>query len=104
MLPSAHGLTLDGELHDETGAEVARNDRYVVPNETTGGWDVVKDGHRRATAHAETKAKAVARARDLIRREGGGQLRVMSTTGKIVASNTVKRDTGAQRPRARKAA
>lgn len=70
---------------------MARSDRYVVPNKEGGGWNVVKEGHRRATAHADTQAKAVTRARDLIRREGGGELRVMNRSGKIVSSDTVKR-------------
>lgn len=68
-----------------------RTKRYVVPNREQGGWDVVKEGHRRATAHAETQAKAVARARDLVRRDGGGEVRVMSQAGKIVSSDVVKR-------------
>jgi hypothetical protein len=64
------------------------NDRYVVPD-GEGGWDVVKEGHLRPTAHADTKAKAVARARQLVRREGGGEVLVMNQAGKITESDTV---------------
>jgi hypothetical protein len=71
------------------------NDRYVVPN-GDGGWDVVKEGHLRPTAHAATKAKAIARARQLVRRDGGGEVLVMNQAGKITDSGTVtsRRATG----------
>jgi hypothetical protein len=62
--------------------------RYVVPN-GKNGWDVVKEGHLRGTARAKTRAKAVAQARDIVRREGGGEVLVMNRAGKITDSNTV---------------
>jgi Uncharacterized protein conserved in bacteria (DUF2188) len=58
------------------------NDRYVVPD-GNGGWDVVKEGHLRPTAHAPTRAKAIARARQLVGRDGGGEVFVMNQVGKI---------------------
>jgi len=64
------------------------NDRYVVPD-GEGGWDVVKEGHLRPTAHPTTKAKAIARARQLVGRDGGGEIWVMNEAGKITDSNTV---------------
>lgn len=67
---------------------MAANDRYVRESRT-GGWEVVKEGHRRATARSDTKAGALARARDLTRREGGGEVRVLNGSGKIVSSKTV---------------
>lgn len=39
------------------------SDRSLVPN-PEGGWDVVKERHERASAHADTKKEAVNRARD----------------------------------------
>jgi len=62
--------------------------RYVKPN-ADGGWDVLKEGHRRALMHYDTERKAVARARELTRREGGGEIRIMNTMGKIVRETTV---------------
>jgi hypothetical protein len=56
--------------------------RYVKQN-AAGGWDVLKDGQIRSAVSADSKDKAVARARDMVRREGGGEIRVMSPTGKI---------------------
>lgn len=62
--------------------------RYVKPN-ADGGWDVLKEGHRRALMHYDTQSKAVARARELARREGGGDVRVMNAMGKVVRETTV---------------
>lgn len=62
--------------------------RYVKPN-AEGGWDILKEGHRRALLHYDTQPKAVRRARELTRREGGGAIRVMNATGKIVRETTV---------------
>jgi hypothetical protein len=61
--------------------------RYVQPSKKDGGWEVLKEGHRRATVHAATQEQAVAQARTLARREGGGKISVRDRTGKI--SNTV---------------
>ncbi|HXE46164.1 MAG TPA: DUF2188 domain-containing protein [Conexibacter sp.] len=64
--------------------------RYVQQN-AHGGWEVLKEGHRRAPNHYETQQKALARARELARREGGGEIRVMNTMGKVVDAVTVPR-------------
>lgn len=64
--------------------------RYVRPN-PSGGWDVLKEGHRRSVVHADTQAKAVSRARDLVRSEGGGEIRVMNQMGKITEADTIDR-------------
>jgi uncharacterized protein DUF2188 len=52
------------------------NDRYVQPNKERGGWDVVKELHKQASAHTETKQEAINRARQIIRNQGGGELRI----------------------------
>jgi hypothetical protein len=66
------------------------NTRYVK-KASDGGWDVVKEGHRRATARGATKAAAVKTARKLVGEEGGGEVHVMNRTGKVVDSSTVSR-------------
>jgi hypothetical protein len=66
------------------------NTRYVK-KASGAGWDVVKEGHRRATAHGATKADAVATARKLVRQEGGGEIRIMNRTGKVVDASKVSR-------------
>jgi hypothetical protein len=62
--------------------------RYVVPTKS-GGWDIVKEGDRRGTTRAKTKTQAIDRARDIVRREGGGEVRVMNRDGKMTGSATV---------------
>ena len=47
---------------------MARNTRYVRKSSTGSGWDVVKQGHVRATAHATTKRDAVREAAKAVRR------------------------------------
>ena len=75
--------------------------RYVKPN-GHGGWDVLKEGHRRATVNYDTQQKAMTRARELARREGGGEIRVMNTMGKVVDAVTVPK--AGTRPRSPKRA
>ncbi len=76
----------------------SETDRYIVPSKGgNGGWDIVKHGHRRATGHAKTKSEAIANARSILRREGGGELRIMNRDGKLTDSNTI-----APRPTRRK--
>lgn len=70
--------------------------RYFVKSDD-GGWDVVKEGHRRASAHTRNKAAAVARATALTRQAGGGQVVVMGRSGKIVESNTIPRSRSTHR-------
>ena len=62
--------------------------RYVQPN-ASGGWDILKEGHRRPLVQCETEDKAVERAVELTRLEGGGEIRVMNTMGKIVRERTI---------------
>jgi hypothetical protein len=66
------------------------NTRYVRRSSTKSGWDVVKEGHARATSHAATKRAAVREAAKAVRREGGGEVRVLNRTGKITDANTVR--------------
>jgi Uncharacterized protein conserved in bacteria (DUF2188) len=74
--------------HEETPM---KNTRYVKRAASGRGWDVVREGHRRATAHGTTKADAVKTARELIREEGGGEIRILNRTGKVVDSSKVSR-------------
>jgi uncharacterized protein DUF2188 len=66
-----------------------KNTRYVKRATSGRGWDVVREGHRRATAHGDTKADAIKTARALIREEGGGEIRILNRTGKVVDSSRV---------------
>lgn len=65
------------------------NNRHVVPGRE-GGWDVVKEDHKRASAHTDTKKEAVDRAREIVRNQGGGEIRIQNQQGKWIDSDTVK--------------
>lgn len=63
-------------------------DRYVVQNEDRGGWDVVKENHERASAHATTQKQAIRRAKAIVDNLGGGEVRVQGEDGKFRAADT----------------
>jgi Uncharacterized protein conserved in bacteria (DUF2188) len=60
-----------------------------IKRNTSGGWDVLREGDRRAAVHVATQEHALARARDVVRREGGGEVRLINDAGKIVRSSQV---------------
>jgi Uncharacterized protein conserved in bacteria (DUF2188) len=63
--------------------------RREVKKNASGGWDVLREGDRRAAISADTKERALARAREVVRREGGGEVRLVNDAGKIVRSSRV---------------
>ena len=65
------------------------SDRYVVHN-PAGGWDVKKEHAERASAHTHTKAEAVDRAREIVRNQGGGEIRIQNKQGDFIDSDTVR--------------
>ncbi|WP_081231537.1 DUF2188 domain-containing protein [Mycobacterium avium] len=67
-----------------------RNSREVVPN-AGGGWDVKKPGADRASAHYDRQSDAVDRARQILKNDGGGELRIHGRDGKIRDSDTIGR-------------
>ncbi len=64
------------------------NDRHVVPSEN-GGWNVVKPGGARSSAHTTTQQEAVDRARTIVTNLGGGEVRIHGRNGQIRDSDTV---------------
>ena len=42
-----------------------RMEHHVVPNSERGGWDVKRNGAKRASGHYETKAQAVSIGREM---------------------------------------
>lgn len=66
------------------------SDRYVVPNKDRGGWDVVKEKHGRSSGHFDRKKEAEGRAREIVRNEGGGEIRISNKEGTRIDSDTVK--------------
>lgn len=73
-----------------------------VKRSASGDWGVLREGDRRAAVRVDTKEGALARAREVVRREGGGEVRLVNKAGKIVRSSRVRAGTrdGVQRRRA----
>lgn len=63
------------------------SDRYVQPR-PEGGWEVVKENHRRASALTGTQAEAIGRARQIVRGLGGGEVRIKGRDGRFRDSDT----------------
>lgn len=63
--------------------------RYVKQN-SAGSWDVLQEGHRRSAIHADTQAKAVARARAQVQHAGGGEVLVLDSAGKVARDHHVR--------------
>jgi hypothetical protein len=66
------------------------NDRHVVPD-SDGGWNVVKPGASRASAHLDTQSEAYARAKEIVTNAGGGEVVVHGRNGQIRNPNTIGR-------------
>jgi Uncharacterized protein conserved in bacteria (DUF2188) len=66
--------------------------RYV--RESGDGWEVLREGDRRTTVHSDTRKKALDRARDIVRKQGGGEIRIVNRAGKIIGSSKVSKPTG----------
>jgi hypothetical protein len=64
------------------------SNRYVKQN-ADGRWDVLEEGHRRSIVQEPSKQAAVDRARAAVRREGGGEIRIMNRAGKMIESRNV---------------
>jgi hypothetical protein len=64
--------------------------RNVQPSKRLGGWEIVRAGNKRASAFDETRAGAVKKAQAMVRREGGGEVRVKNDIGKVVELKKVR--------------
>lgn len=62
--------------------------RDVSPS-PKGGWDVTKPGAGRASAHTKTQREAEQRAKQMVGKEGGGEVRIHGRDGRIRDSDTV---------------
>lgn len=64
--------------------------RYIRESREGAGWDVFRDGYRFPAGHGETKQEALRVARKMVRREGGGQIRVLNRSGKVADLKAVR--------------
>ena len=65
-----------------------RNERHVVRN-GDGGWDVKAPGAGRSSAHRDTQAEAISRAREIVGNSGGGEVVIHDRQGRIRDSDTI---------------
>ena len=79
----------------------SNNRRHVVPN-PDGGWDVKAPGAHRASAHLRTQGEAEKRAKQIVARAGGGEVRIHRPNGQIRDSDTVAPGHDPMQPKDRK--
>lgn len=80
---------------------MSRNERHVT-RDLDGGWTVVKPGASRSSAHLDTQAEAVDRAREIVHNSGGGEVVIHNRQGQIRDSDTVAPGNDPNPPRDRK--
>lgn len=68
-----------------------RKERTCYVRQAAGGagWEVVGDGAPDVAAHGETQSAAISLALELTRAEGGGEIRVIDQTGRVVGATRV---------------
>jgi hypothetical protein len=49
-----------------------------------------EEDHQRASAHTDRKSDAVDRAREIVRNQGVGEIRIANKEGRLIDSDTVK--------------
>lgn len=64
--------------------------RSVQPSKRVGGWEIVRAGNRRASEFDDTRAGAVKKARAMVRKDGGGEVRIKNDLGKVVELKKVR--------------
>lgn len=64
---------------------------HVVPN-PDGGWDVKKEGAKRASAHRDRKTDAVDRGKELAKSGGHGQIKIHKQDGEFQTEHTYGSD------------
>ena len=63
--------------------------RRIVQQRGDGRWEVKAPRADRASAVADTQAAAIDRAHKILRNDGGGELTIKGTDGRIRDSDTV---------------
>lgn len=61
----------------------------IVQRHGDDDWEVRKPGTSRASAVEATQAEAIQRARNIVKNDGGGELKVRSEKGNIRQQNTI---------------
>jgi hypothetical protein len=62
---------------------------YHVVKNSAGGWDVKREGAKRASSNAPTQREAEVAAKRFSANSGGGEVRIHDVRGRIRDSDTV---------------
>ena len=76
--------------------------RRIVQQQEDGRWEVKAPRADRASAITDTQSGAINRARDILSHDGGGELTIKGTDGKIRDSDTVAPGNDPNPPRDRR--
>jgi uncharacterized protein YdaT len=64
-----------------------KNDRYVVKKDD--GWSVKAPGAKRSSGDFDTQREAERRAKEIVEKKGGGEVRIQGRDGRWRDSDTV---------------
>jgi hypothetical protein len=67
---------------------MGKSDR-TISRRPDGSWANKKDGASRASGIHRTQAEAVEEAREMLRKSGGGELKIKNEQGKIRSKDTI---------------
>lgn len=82
------------------GGTMTKNDRFVVKH--GDGWAVKAPGSSRASAVAPTQKQAEAKAKQIVKNQGGGEVRIQGRDGKFRDSDTMPKGRDPNPPRDKK--
>lgn len=63
--------------------------KRIVQRRDDGNWEVRNPGASRASAVTSTQSDGIAKARDILSKDGGGELQVRSLKGTIRSQDTI---------------
>lgn len=68
---------------------LAMTNARIVQRREDGDWEVRKPGASRASAITSTQAEGMARAREILGNDGGGEMKVRGRDGTIRSQDTI---------------
>ena len=71
---------------------MSRRKTYHVTSRTDGGWNVKEENASRASSSHDTKAEAIARAKELAKKQALGQVIIHKQDGTIQTEHTYGKD------------
>ena len=82
-------------------AEKASVRRHVV-RQQDGRWAVKAPNAKKASSVSQTQREAITKARETVKNQGGGEVRIHGRDGRIRDSDTIKPGTDPSPPRDRR--